>query len=313
MDKLLLVGADSMLGANLALAFEERFDTVGVACHLPSVSGCRQTIVADPLDPGVVARVFADQRPNWVILCGPTSRSSWEAGADEQPANAIPVAKQLVAATAEQGAALAIISSDAVFAGPRLFHEEMSRSTADTPYARSGRALEDALAGTPALVVRTHAYGWAPCDHTPSYIESLVDRLTATPATAGDGVRYATPILATDLADLLATARAKQLRGLYHITGAERTNQNRFASELAGVLDLIHRPTADPGTDATTSVASRPLAETSLNTRRARRALGLPMPLLREGLERLAAQRDNGYRARMRGEPAPHSQRVRAA
>lgn len=311
MDKLLLLGADSMLGANLALALEDRFDATGVSRQLAQVAGCRQTVVGDPLDAALISRLVAEEQPDWIICVGPTSRSSWEACADEQPANAPAVMQQLVAATAESGAALAIISSDAVFAGPRLFHEEQSRATADTAYARAALELEASLAGTHALVVRTHAYGWGPSPEHPSYIDAMVALLEAAAASPGDGLHYATPILATDLARLLAAAYEKDLHGLYHITGAERANQARFASELAAALDL--QPPATATIAIMAHAADRPIGETSLNTRRARRDLGLPMPLLREGLERLAAQRDNGFRARLRGAPEPHVRRTRAA
>jgi len=314
MDKLLLVGADSMLGANLALALEDRFDCTGLAKKLPDFAGCRQTIVGDALDTALVESLVADEHPDWVIYISPTSHSSWEAAADERPASTTHVAQRLAATTAECGAALTVVSSDAVFTGPRLFHEETSRAPADTPFAREVRAVEDALAGsTHALVVRTHAYGWSANNDTTSLAETLAEQLAAGRPVAIDGVRYATPILATDLAELLAVAYEKELRGLYHITGAERTNLARFVGELRGALDLRLTAPAECENFETAMPLNRPIAETSLNTRRARRDLGLPMPLLREGLERLAAQHENGFRARLRGESSPHSKRTRAA
>src|SRR5262249_37063394 len=114
---------------------------------------------------------------------------------------------------------------------------------------------------------------------------------------AVDGVRYATPILATDLAELLEKAFELNLHGLYHITGAERTNAHRFVNELAAALGLdgMRLTTAPPGAQA-----SADACETSLNTRQARRDLAHAMPLLREGLERFAAQAVNGYVDRLR-------------
>ena len=43
-------------------------------------------------------------------------------------------------------------------------------------------------------------------------------------------------------------------------------------------------------------------AETSLCSRRARRALELSLPLLREGLQRFSVQAENGWRDQLRGE-----------
>ena len=314
MNKLLLVGADTMLGANLALALEDRFDCTGLAKKRPDVAGCRQTIVGDILDSAFVESLMAAEHPDWVIYIGPTSHSSWDAAIEERPASATHFAQRLAAITAECGAALTLLSSDAVFTGPRLFHEEPSRATAETPFAREVRAVENAVASsTHALVVRTHAYGWSANNDTPNLIDELVEQLVAGRPAAMDGVRYATPILATDLAELLAVAYEKELRGLYHITGAERTNLARFVGELSGALDLRWMASAESENSVAATPLSRPATETSLNTRRARRDLGLPMPLLREGLERLAAQHENGFRARLRGEPAPSSKRAHAA
>jgi dTDP-4-dehydrorhamnose reductase len=318
MDKLLLVGADSMLGANLALALLDRFDCTGLSNKLSEVAGCRRTVVGDALDSALVESLVAAEHPNWVIYVGSISRSSWDAVADQRPASTAHTAQQLVQRlaeiTADCGAALTVLSSDTVFTGPRLFHEEPSRPTADTPFAREVRAVENAVAPSKhALVVRTHAYGWSATNDAPCLVETLAEQLaTGQPATI-DGLRYATPILATDLADLLAIAYENELRGLYHITGAERTNLARFTSELSGALDLRLPAPAECENTASAMPNNRPVTETSLNTRRARRDLGLPMPLLREGLERLAAQHDNGFLARLRGEPAPSSKRAHAA
>jgi hypothetical protein len=51
------------------------------------------------------------------------------------------------------------------------------------------------------------------------------------------------------------------------------------------------------------------LGETSLQTRKARRALGVGLPLIDEGLERLQAQIGDGYRERLQG-PSPRPARV---
>lgn len=318
MDKLLLLGADSLLGANLALALLDRFDCTGYANKLPEVAGCRQTIVGDALDSALIESLVSAEHPDWVIYVGPTSQSSWDAIADQRPASTVRTAQQLVQRlteiTADCGAALTLVSSDVVFTGPRLFHEETSRPTAETHFAREVRAVENAVTTSKhALVVRTHAYGWSATDDAPSLAETLAEQMATGHPAAIDGVRYATPILATDLAELLAIAYEKELRGLYHITGAERTNLARFTSELSGALDLRFTAPGECENSASAMPNNRPITETSLNTRRARRDLGLPMPLLREGLERLAAQHDNGFRARLRGEPAPSSKRAHAA
>ncbi|MBL9123569.1 MAG: sugar nucleotide-binding protein [Planctomycetaceae bacterium] len=307
MDKLFIVGIDTMLGANLAVSCREQFEVHGATCaagHAPA--GFSVTAVGDASAARTKA-LLAEVRPNWVILAGQLARSSWE---DSAAAilwqQEVALASAFGAAAREAGVATCLLSTDAVFAGPRLFHEENARATAATAAAVAARESEIALVASCALVVRTHAYGWRP--NGGGLIDTLWDQLPALDRPAGEGRHYATPILASDLAPLLMRAYERKLRGLYHITGAERTNRIRFANELASAAgyDALDRsPLLQSEVQSTVAV------ETSLNTRRARRDLELPMPLLREGLERLVAQRVNGYLDRL--QPARSKKTSQAA
>ena len=116
-----------------------------------------------------------------------------------------------------------------------------------------------------------------------------------------DGQRYATPILAADLAELLLRAAERNLNGLYHLSGAERTNPFRLASELAAILGLSMP--RNPGVHLTPPTDNGWLLETSLDSRRARRALGMPLPMLREGLERFAQQQAAGRTQQLAQQP----------
>lgn len=308
MDTVLIVGIDTMLGANLALSLAEQFDVCGVSLGTRGApANCKVRTLGD-VNAARLRPLIAEVRPRWLIHAGPLARSSWD------PANAGIVWQQegalatgLGAIAKEAGIPLCFLSTDAVFAGPRLFHEETARAIAPSALAVAAREAESALATVGALVVRTHAYGWSGANDG-SYLESLWQCLSANMQPAGDGRHYVTPILASDLAPLLVRAFEHKLHGLYHITGAERTNRIRFANELAaaaGFEGAYRSPM--PQSD----MNSGPALETSLNTRRARRDLELPMPLLREGLERLMAQRVNGYLDRL--QPAQKSVTSHAA
>jgi dTDP-4-dehydrorhamnose reductase len=140
-------------------------------------------------------------------------------------------------------------------------------------------------------VARTHAYGCSADDDAPGYAQRMFAALASHTPLVVDGRRHATPILATDLAELLWRAYGAGLRGVFHMAGAERTSLHRFALELATAMDVAFRPRlsdagpADAGQD-----------ETSLSSKRARRALALATPMLREGLARFVAQEQNGWR-----------------
>lgn len=302
MEKLLIVGVDEIAGGNLALALRERFEVVGL--HAPGsdvdLEGCR-TQSWHPADLDELGAIVADVRPQWAIYSGPLSRSSWHLETDptsgEREAD---IALALAGATGQIGCAWTVLTTDAVFTGPRLFHAESDPAEASSMAAQAARHLEDTLTATTAMVVRTHAYGFSPLQDRPGFAESILQALEAGDQCEVDPVRHASPILVHDLAEALHRAYRANLRGLYHITGAERTSPYRFAVELANHFDLpdaqrlLRRATGDWNDPQVRE-------ETSLNTARARRELKLPMPLLREGLARFAEQRETNPFARLHG------------
>jgi dTDP-4-dehydrorhamnose reductase len=230
------------------------------------------------------------------------SRSSWNADAPRLAAEPAIVAG-LAEAAADVRAFLTVISTDAVFAGPRMFHEEEFPRHGAGELADAARAVEDALAGRDALVVRTNAFGLGPQPEAAEFGEQVWQALVDCLPVKVDSDRHATPILASDLAEPLCRARERRIAGVCHINGAERTSPARFALEAAAVLGIkanLVRPMAIEAHHGPHSMAR----ETSLNTRRARRELGIALPLLREGLARLAQQHAGSHRQRLCGAPS---------
>lgn len=304
-QRLLVSGADGFLGANLALSLADRFAVLGLFGKRPiSLAGCT-TAPCDPADRAALAVLVGRERPQWTIHCGPLASASWDL--PETPFDAEEEARRcmlLAEACSEVGSRLTVISTDAVFAGPRLFHDEQASVTGRQPFARAARGVEQALEPAGALVVRTHAYGWGSSGTEPGFAERVWQSLSEAAPCRLDPHQHATPILATDLAELLWLAYRRGLEGLYHIAGAERTSAYRFAQELAAAFELRNDPVATDDEPPVDPEADH-LHETSLSTRRARRALGRPMPMLREGLERFAEQATSGFRSRLRALASP--------
>jgi len=302
-ERLLVLGVDGVVGANLALTLADRFRVLGL-CRARAIAleGCEMVPWAVS-DGAALEALVRRHRPRWIICCGPLASSSWDV---PQP----PFDAQQEAATvwglaglaAGLGSHLTVISTDAVFAGPRMFHGEGHPAGSLRPFAQAARHVEQALRPDDALMVRTHAYGWSPPGVEPGFAEQAWRSLVEGSACPLDPHRHATPILAADLAELLLVAYQRRLRGLYHVAGTERTSAYHFANELAAAFGLQHH------LDRAADEPLRPLDwghldETSLDTRRARRALDRAMPMLREGLDRFAEQAANGFRARLQRPP----------
>lgn len=304
-ERLVITGVDGTVGANLAVALAGRFAVLGLH-QAPTVSldGC-QTARCAVNDAKTLTSAVRETKPHWIVHCGPFARSSWDVP-DETPDHAAEArtCRLLAQLAAQAEGRLTVLATDAVFAGPRMFHCEKAPTTRSHPFAQAALRWERALQKTTALVVRTHAYGWSPAGAAPGFAEQTWQALA-------EGVfrplavdRHATPILATDLAILLHRAYVRGLEGICHIAGAERTSQHHFAVELAMACGLKGPLAPTEGTPNTDPRRAR-LGETSLNTQRARRDLDAAMPLLRDGLARFAEQAQSGFRARLQARPQP--------
>jgi dTDP-4-dehydrorhamnose reductase len=296
MERLLVTGVDSCAGANLALALGDRCHVLGLHTRHAVACDALETTRCDPADTQQLQRIVGAWRPTWLIHCGPLCASWWNSAACLGAEEAI-VAGRLAQLSLEHKFRLTVLSSDSVFAGPRMFHTEETEPTNASTRAAQTLDMERAL-DSRALVVRTHVFGWSPAGNSAGAAEDMAESLLGGRTVAASGLRHATPILATDLAELLWRAFEMRLEGLYHIGGAERTSQHRFACELAASLGVtVSQVRVEPTAPAWPD-------ETSLNSRRARRALECPLPLLCEGITRFTAQAINGWRGRVAGEAA---------
>ncbi len=292
MESILVVGVETVVGANLAAHFAERHDVSAVSFGAPvRIEGCHHADAsASPSD------TILSTRARRVIYCGPESRSSWDP-ATEAALTRTPASQAGLWARAAQecGATFVMISSDAVFTGPWIFHDEESTHECPSAGAARIRAAETAaLAACPeALIVRTNAFGWSPTGT--GWLENILQSIELKRSVDQDPVRHSTPLLATDLADIVERAIAEGLMGMFHVAGAERVSPHQFARRLADQLDLPWMAIRREVTSVERAEGFG-AAECSLQTKKIRKALCVAMPMLSEGLDRLNAQRFNGHR-----------------
>ena len=297
-ETILVAGVESVVGANLAAVLSERYRVVGLASSVTvSIKGCELS-VCHGHDADSVRHAVASIRPDWIIDCAVPADSGWQDDCVQlSPAQSLSAAGNWALAARDTGCPLTTISSDAVLTGPWMFHDENSTCFCQSEQARTIRTTEKQVRQLcpGALVVRTNAYGWSPASGNTGWIERTLLALETGDAGPYDCYRHATPILAGDLAEILERAVQARLSGLYHVAGAERTNPASFVQRLAEQFGLPCPRSSTPGT-----LSERPTGfgcgETSLQTRRVRKALGIAMPTLAEGLARLQQQHASGYR-----------------
>ena len=279
MDKLFIIGGNTIVGANLAVTLQDRFEIL------------TSDFAADAFE---LQQAIQIQRPDWVVFCGNASRSSWDVG---QATNfiddnlAIPFAQTC----AQLEIVFTMISSDAVFTGPWMSHDESSTKFNSLPNAKKIREIETQVLETGDLtqVVRANAFGFSPNDCPNGFAETMIDCLENKREVPLDFMRHTAPILATDLAELLVDCFSESVRGLVHFGTAQRTNPFQFAADVAIALDLPQpiRPTEQ--------VLNRTAHETTLSCGHASELLDCKMPLLSDSVDRFAAQYLSGFQSQL--------------
>lgn len=299
---MLVTGASGLLGSNLVFAAAERGLPL-VACHgrratrLPGAGN----VALDLLDEAATRQLFDSIRPTSIIHCAAAADVDWcEANPDEAYRINAEVPRRLAAIASELDALLVFISTDSVFDGHRGSYDESQEPSPVNVYGHTKLAAEAFVTdGAPAsLVIRTNFIGWSPGGRR-GLSEWVLSRLeSGLPVAAFFDVRFS-PLLATDLGHFILDMIAAGLRGLYHVTASDSCTKYEFAMKLAQSFDL------DPAGIRLSSIraaglrAERP-RDTSLRSGKVARDLGKPMPVVASGIERLRAQRDLGYRDRLR-------------
>lgn len=298
MERLLVTGIDGPLGANLAASLADRCEILGLSSAQGIECSAFETARWDGDDPVELETFFHQWQPQWIIHCSPLAAGSWDTTAAMPATDPARGVVDLAELASRWGTRFTLVSSDVVFAGPRMFHDESSAANSPAPRANLVRQMERAAEARGALVVRTHAYGWSPTAAQAGFAQRAYESLSAGIFPRAEGLRHATPILATDLAELLWRGHELRLQGLYHLAGAERTSAFRFVAQLAAACGLV--ASAAPAEMPQPAAATSWHDETSLNSRRARRALEMATPLVREGLDRFAKQATSGWRGQWR-------------
>ncbi len=306
MTRILITGVSGLLGSNLALVAEPRFEVVGVlhrqGLHNPGF----ETVQADLMDLEGLGPLLDAVQPDWVINCAALANLNQ---AEEQKDLTLHLnAKmpgRLATEAAARGLRLVHISTDAVFDGKKGSYKETDGPKPLSTYGQSKRQAELAVksAHPGAILARTVFFGWS-VGGDQSLAEYFYNSLAAGQDTPGHRDRRFCPLLVTDLAEILLEMLQKDLNGIYHVASADSMTKYEFGLALAQRFGLDASLVQSSLSSADNPAAKR-APDLSLNTARLTRALGRRPPSIAQGLEGLYAQYENGHRQRLRAMAGP--------
>jgi dTDP-4-dehydrorhamnose reductase len=307
--RILITGASGLLGLNLALELCREHTVFGTANQHALHTNAFTVLQADLLTPGALESLFEQTRPDWVIHCA--ALANLEA-CESDPALASQLNTELPRQLAQLckenrrdvtrgGARLVHISTDAVFDGSRGNYTETDEPSPLGVYARTKLEAEWAVAEADpsAIIARVNLFGWSMSGRR-SLAEFFYNNLTAGKQMMGFTDVIFCPLLANDMAHILARMLELGLSGLYHTVGGECLSKYEFGVRLAERFGL------DAGLITPTSVQQGGLSAArapnlSLRTEKLAAALGQPLPSLSPALERFYTLYQQGYPQKIRG------------
>ncbi|MCR9202875.1 MAG: sugar nucleotide-binding protein [Planctomycetaceae bacterium] len=278
MGRIIIAGVETVAGQAIARRVSRSHTVEAFSCTAAVTPGLYAS------EPFAASRLSDLRSVDVVCFCGGASHSSWDAdfGLFDAEQAALPECVQIANAAA---ARLVYVSSDAVFDGPWIFHDDECRSYSASQTGEQLREWED-LAGTATqhLILRTNVLGTV----AGSWLSSVMEKLKSGQPTALNARQWSTPLAEAGFADAVQLAIDAGLTGCVNVGGAERTTAFRFGAQLATAMGLSAE---------LSPVTTSAVQECGLRSHRIRSATDWTSPVLQETFDQLTDILDEPFLA----------------
>ncbi len=297
MTHYLVTGASGLLGLNFTLAVDgKKHQVTGIANTLPMTWASFKYQQVELTKPGVIENLIAEVKPDVILHCAAIANMD---ACETNPEMARLVNAELPGHLAESARKHHIkmiqISTDAVFDGTKGNYSEEDLPNPLSTYAKTKWEGEKNVltSNDDALVARVNFYGWSAAGNR-SLAEVFVNNLGIGKSMMGFTDVLFSPMNVYDLSTLLVEAADYDLKGIYHIVGAEAMSKYQFGIRIAQQFNF------DPSLINPVSVKDGGLQAArspnlTLATTKVSKALGHEMPDFSEGLRKFYEQYKRGY------------------
>ncbi len=295
--RILITGGTGLLGKSL---LEEAPGTAGLTATglsdpTPLLPARYRGFPLDVRDAAAVQWLVRHVEPTVVIHTASIGSVDYvQRHPDEARAVNVTGTAHIAAAAAAVGAYLVFISSNAVFDGTRAPYREEDPVCPVNIYGRLKVEAEQLVAACttiPTAIVRPILmYGW---NHPTERVNPVTWVLRELPRGVTLPVvtdTYTNPLWAPSCAQVIWRIVERQATGVFHVAGRDRVNRYEFAVETAKVFGLDPRQ-LKPVTSAFFPEIAPRAPDTSYDTSKMTRVLGLQPVSLQEGLEAMRRTR----------------------
>jgi len=284
--KLLVTGASGLLGNKVVERAENDHDVTPFHNTKPLHPN---SLGLDITDAAEVSRLFRDLKPDAVIhTASETNVDKCETEKEHAFKTNVEGTRNIAVACGNVGAKLVYVSTDYVFDGTKGNYTEQDSPNPINYYGLTKLEGEKQVIQYCAnyAVLRTSVlYGWHPWKQ--NFATWVINQLKQSEKISVVEDHYNTPTLADNLAEMAVETAERNLRGIYHAAGSERTSRYEFARQIAETFRLdaaLIQPVKMK--DLTFWVARRP-KDSSLNTSKIQKQLETKPLSVPEGLEKM--------------------------
>jgi dTDP-4-dehydrorhamnose reductase len=299
--KLWVTGATGLFGSNFIQQMRGRYERVwGIARH-PGRAGDCEWLGLDLADGRAVEEALGRTRPDAVLHAAALADvDRCEREPETARAQNIEVPVRLARWCGENGARLAFLSTDSVYAETDEAKAEEARLAPLNVYAQSKLEAEERIRGlcpVNHVILRTNFFGWSPRPGV-QLAEWIAATLRAGKTVPGFGDVRFSPLLANDLAEQVAGLLEKNASGTFNAGGAGGCSKYEFARGVAEALGHDPDQVEERSIGSVAFPARRP-RNMVMDSSKMARVSGLPLAGWREGLRAWAELEKQGWRERV--------------
>ena len=296
-QKVLVTGANGLLGQKIVEAFVEDFEVCGIGRRTKPMLGLKSFnyVICNITKREQILELARTFEPNFII--NSAAYTNVDACEDEKEEcwkiNVVGV-ENLVNIAKRFGIHVVHISTDYVFDGVDGNYDEESRPKPLGYYGRSKLASENALirSGIECAIVRTMLLYGSGINLGQNFVTWVVEKLKNGESINIVDDQFGHPTLADDLATAIRKIVELKQTGIYNIAGSECMNRFEFALKVAEAFNLDTTLIHPIKTKDLNQKAPRPL-NSSFNLNKTLKELGFQLSDVGTGLQILRQQIDN--------------------
>lgn len=286
--KLLITGASGMLGYNLMGLACAKHEVWGSYGTFPVAMTGAQTFAMELRDEALLRSHLMGLRPDAIVH---TAAFTDVNGCEKDHFMArqinVQTTKILAMLAGELEASFVYISTDYVFDGKKGDYTESDAPCPLNVYGETKLLGEEAVRSycPNALIIRTSIFGVNIQPKT-GLVEYVMTSLARGEPFTRFSDQFSTPIYTADLSRLILALLDQNSTGLFHIGGGEKISRYDFALKVAELFSLPRDMIRSVPFEQLKGLPARP-RDSSLYGEKLENFLGVKLPKIAEGLERL--------------------------